>query len=111
MAIESGKLAPKGWETPSVQDFKDSESYLATNGYAGKEAETLKTTTGWITSSENETTKLGFNAFGGATLAEGIATWATTNFNSTSKTRTMINLYNKKNYILRRQRISNCCWH
>ena len=54
LAIESGKLAPKGWKIPSVQDFKELESFLAANGYAGKEAETLKTATGWIPSSGNE---------------------------------------------------------
>ncbi|PQJ81382.1 fibrobacter succinogenes major paralogous domain-containing protein [Polaribacter glomeratus] len=103
-AIESGKLAPKGWKIPSVEDFKELESYLAENGYAGKEAETLKTTSGWLPSSGNGTNAVGFNALpngyinaiGGATLAEGITTWATSSFNSTNKKRTMINLFNKK---------------
>ena len=105
MAIESGKLAPKGKKIPSVQDFKELENYLATNGYTGKEAETLKTATSWIPSSENGTNAIGFNAlpngyinaFCCPTLAGGITTWATTNFNATNKRRTMINLYNKKN--------------
>lgn len=104
LAIESGKLAPKGWKIPSVQDFKELENYLAANGYAGKEAETLKTATGWIPSSGNGTNAIGFNAlpngyinaFGGPTLAGGMTTWATTHFNAANKKRTMINLYNKK---------------
>jgi uncharacterized protein (TIGR02145 family) len=62
LAIESGKLAPKGWKIPSVQDFKELENYLVTNGYTRKEAETLKTATGWIPSSENGTNAIGFNA-------------------------------------------------
>ena len=104
LAIEYGKLAPKGWKIPSVQDLKELESYLAANGYADKEAETLKTATGWLSSSENGTNAIGFNtlpngyinAFGSPTLAGGITTWATTDFNATNKRRTMINLYNKK---------------
>jgi uncharacterized protein (TIGR02145 family) len=62
LAIESGKLAPKGWKIPSVQDFKELENYLVTNGYTRKEAETLKTATDWIPSSENGTNANGFNA-------------------------------------------------
>jgi uncharacterized protein (TIGR02145 family) len=104
LAIESGKLAPKGWKIPSVQDFKDLESYVAAKGYAGKEAETLKTTTGWITSSGNGTNDIGFNAlpngyinaFGGPTFEGLITTWATIDYNATNKKRTMVTLFDQK---------------
>jgi uncharacterized protein (TIGR02145 family) len=91
-AIESGKLAPKGWRIPSEADFKQLESFLASKGHTGNEATVLKTETGWLTSSENGTNLYGFNglpngyvhAFGGPTFAEGICTWVTTNISGNS---------------------------
>jgi hypothetical protein len=46
LAIESEKLAPVGWRIPSVQDFQKLETYLSTNGFAGREALVLKSNSG-----------------------------------------------------------------
>ncbi len=103
LAIASGKLAPTGWRIPTVQDFLILKNYLANNGFANKEALALKSSSGWLPSSGNGTDAISFkalpngyiNAFGGRTLAEGICTWATSDFNSTNQTRKMVQLYNK----------------
>ena len=102
-AIESGKLAPTGWRIPTEQDFIELESFLNSNGESGTEATALKTTFGWLSSSGNGTNSFGFNglpngyvnAFGGATASEIICAWATTNVNTTTNTRTTINLYDE----------------
>lgn len=103
-AIASGKLAPKGWRIPTIQDFQELENYLSKNGQSGTEAEALKTTTGWLDSSGNGTDAIGFkglpngyiNAFGGPTLGAGICTWATSAVNIQNGTRTSINLFDEK---------------
>lgn len=102
LTIESGKLAPQGWRIPSKQDFIELENYLSNNGFAGVEAKTLKSTSGWLPSSGNGTNNIGFNglpngyvsAFGTSTLSEGVCTWATTNTNTTNSTRTLVQLFN-----------------
>lgn len=99
-AIQSGKLAPKGWRIPTVNDFTELENYLTANGYAGVEAQALKTTTGWLDSSGAGTDAISFkglpngyiNGFGGPTLGGGICTWATGNLNTQNSSRTVINL-------------------
>jgi len=100
LAVESGKLAPEGWRIPSVQDFIELESYLTNNGYAGYEATALKSDSGWLASSGNGTDAIGFNglpngyvsAFGTPTLSEGICSWLTTDVNSATQTRRMVQL-------------------
>ncbi len=102
-AIESGKLAPEGWRIPTVEDFIELENYLSNNGQDGTEGEALKTVTGWLDISGNGTDVIGFkglpngyiNAFGGPTLGGGICTWATSQVNSESNTRTVINLFDQ----------------
>lgn len=102
-AIESGKLAPKGWRIPTVADFIELENYLSNNGQLGTEGKALKTTTGWLDLSGNGTDAIGFkglpngyiNAFGGPTLGGGICTWATNTVNTQNGTRVTINLFDK----------------
>jgi uncharacterized protein (TIGR02145 family) len=106
-AIESGKLAPKGWRIPSEADFKTLETFIANDGNAGKEATVLKTTTHWFESSGNGTNLYGFNGVpngyistpGTATFANGICTWATINFNTANSTRKMVQLFNQPTII------------
>ncbi len=102
-AIESGKLAPQGWRIPTEADFIALENHLASLGYDGNEATVLKSESGWLPSSGSGTNDVGFNglpngyinAFGGATLAEGICTWATTDLNSTNGTRRLVQLFDQ----------------
>lgn len=85
-ALASGKLAPEGWRIPSVQDFMELENFLTSEGYAGNEGTALKSSEGW-TSMSNGTNAVGFNAlpngyvsaFGGATGAQAIGSFATSN--------------------------------
>lgn len=104
LAIESGKLAPKGYRIPTVQDFKELETYLKNNGYANIEAEALKSIDGWFTASGNGTNSVGFNglasgyasAFGTSTFVGGSASWATTNYNASTQKRTAMSLFDTK---------------
>jgi uncharacterized protein (TIGR02145 family) len=110
-AIESGKLAPEGWRIPSQSDFEELENYLSENGFENQKASALKSSTGWLPSSGNGTNAIGFNglpngyinAFGGATLGQGICTWATTNVNTTvplgSRTRVLVQLFDTENIL------------
>lgn len=109
LAIESGKLAPSGWRIPTTQDFIILKNYLASNGYANQEALALKSTNGWTTSSRNGTDAIGFkglpngyvNALGTPTLAEGICTWATSDYSPTAGGgRTLVQLYNQDTIII-----------
>lgn len=101
LAIESGKLAPEGWRIPSEQDFIELENYLANNGFAGNEANALKSVSGWLPSSGSGTDDIGFrglpngyvSAFGTPTFSEGICTWVTTDFNASTNQRKFISLY------------------
>ncbi len=107
-AIESGKLAPVGWRIPSEQDFLILKSHLTNNGFAGKEGLALKTNFGWVASSGNGNDAVGFkglpngyvSAFGSTVSFEGICNWATTNTNSTNKTRRIVTLYNKDSILI-----------
>lgn len=100
-AIESGKLAPKGWRIPSEQDFIVLENYLSRIGHNGFEALILKSTSGWSASSGNGTDLFGFKALpagyvhsqGGATGAPVICSFATTNINLTNGTRRVVAFY------------------
>jgi uncharacterized protein (TIGR02145 family) len=102
-AIESGKLAPTGWRIPSEQDFLILKNHLTNNGFAGKEALALKTNFGWKASSGNGTDAVGFRGLpngyisgvGSAVSFEGMSNWATTNTNSTNKTRRLVTLFDK----------------
>ena len=96
--LASGTLAPAGWRIPSQQDFVALRSFLASDGQAGIEGTVLKSTTGWVF--DNGTDVYGFNGlpngyvhtFGGATGAQAVATWATTNTDSLDSRRTVLNL-------------------
>jgi len=102
-AIESGKLAPIGWRIPTEADFKELESFLASQGHSGNQASVLKSETGWLPSSGNGTNLFGFNglpngyinAFGGPTLGQGICTWATSNVNTSDNTRLLVQLFDQ----------------
>lgn len=108
-AIESGKLAPKGWRIPSQTDFQELENYLSMNGFDSKKSSALKSATGWLPSSGNGTNAIGFNGlpngyinvFGGPTLGQGICTWATSNVNNSlpigSRTRILLQLSDNEN--------------
>jgi uncharacterized protein (TIGR02145 family) len=106
-AIESGKLAPKGWRIPTEADFRALEKFLGSEGHAGNEATVLKTVTGWLPSSGDGTNLYGFDglpngyvsAFGTSTFSEGICTWATSDVSGESlpsKRRMLVSLYNEK---------------
>ena len=58
LAIESGKLTPTGWRIPSVQDFKELETYVSESSLVGEEAVALKTETGWLKSYGNGTNEI-----------------------------------------------------
>jgi uncharacterized protein (TIGR02145 family) len=100
-AIESGKLAPKGWRIPTAQDFITLKNHLASMGFAGKEGVTLKSSSGWHTTAGNGTDAIGFkglpngyiHGLGGTTATEMICTWATADANAAAKTRTLVQLY------------------
>ncbi|WP_075351012.1 fibrobacter succinogenes major paralogous domain-containing protein [Algoriphagus marinus] len=106
-AIESGKLAPKGWRIPTEADFRELEKFLASEGHSGDEAAVLKTATGWLTSSGGGTNLYGFDglpngygsAFGTSTFSEGICTWATADVSGESlpsKRRVLVSLFKEK---------------
>jgi uncharacterized protein (TIGR02145 family) len=108
IAIQSGKLAPAGWRIPSEQDFRILKNHLNANGFANKEAMALKSNVGWLTLSGNGTDAVGFkglpngyvHGFGSATFAEGICTWATTDINTATKTRKLVQLYKNDTILL-----------
>lgn len=104
LAIASGKLAPKGYRIPTVQDFKELETYLKNNGFANIEGEALKSIDGWFATSGNGTNSVGFNAlatgyasaFGTSTFVGGSASFATTNYNASTQKRTAMTLFDTK---------------
>ncbi len=99
-ALASGRLAPEGWRIPTEQDFLDLEAFVASDGHAGREAEALKSTSGWTPDSYNGSDAYGFNALpngyvaagGTATGAQVIAGLATSTVDADAKTRLIINL-------------------
>lgn len=99
-SIASGKLAPIGWRIPTEQDFIELQNYISNDGQSDNEGTALKSTSGWLPSENNGTDIYGFNAlpngyvsaFGGATGAPVISTWATTRTDSTPPTRRMVNI-------------------
>ena len=46
-AVETGKLAPKGWHVPTDADWTVLTDYLTANGHNGTEGTALKATSGW----------------------------------------------------------------
>ena len=88
-----------GWRIPSEADFQALESFVAADGHSGNEATVLKSTHGWA-GGDHGTDIYGFNGLpngyvtngGSATGAQAIASWATTNTNSTNRTRRIVNL-------------------
>lgn len=109
-AVESGKLAPKGWRIPTITDFRELESFLASEGHAGNEATVLKSETGWLPDSGGGTNLFGFNglpngyvsAFGTPTFGQGVCTWATSNVigvNLLSQRRTLVQLFDQNSIL------------
>jgi uncharacterized protein (TIGR02145 family) len=95
LAIESGKVAIKGWRLPTQQDFIDLKNFLANQGHAGKEATVLKSKIGWTASMGNGTDLYGFDVRpagntivnGGPDFESAIARFATTSKNASNTTR------------------------
>ena len=102
VALNSGKLAPIGWRIPSVADFMELEAFLSSEVYLNSEAIVLKSTEGWATNN-NGTDLLGFrglpngyvSSFGGATGAQVICSWATSNVNTNEQTRSIVSLFDE----------------
>ncbi len=102
-AISSGKLAPAGWRIPTEQDFIALENYIASNGQAGQEGNALKSTSGWVSGSDNGTDIYGFNGlangyasvFGTATAGGIISSWATTDVDAANQTRKVVQLFDQ----------------
>lgn len=46
-AVETGKLAPKGWHVPTDAEWTELTDYLAANGHTGTEGTALKSKSGW----------------------------------------------------------------
>ena len=98
-AMNSGVLAPHGWRIPSVEDLEELEGFLAAEGHVGEEGTVLMASYGWW-SNLNGTDLYGFNvlpngyvhSFGGATGAQIVSSFATTNVDSVNQTRTVLNL-------------------
>ncbi len=114
LVLSSGKLAPEGWRIPSSQDFRDLEAFLASDGHTGKEALAIKSTFGWVSDLDNGTDDYGFSALpngyvaagGTATGAQVIATLATSDLNTTDKTRMVLNIYQDPTFSF-----ANNSWH
>lgn len=107
-AIESGKLAPEGWRIPTQQDFEILKNFIASQGYADREGEALKSISGWNEFSGNGLDALGFNALpGGYVDAFGtpkadsiIGTWATSDYNAEEHNRVILSLHQQEMEIL-----------
>lgn len=102
-ALESGNLAPEGWRIPTEEDFKVLEAYVASQGYAGQEAEALKSATGWLDPSQNGTDVIGFKGlpngyvtpFGTSTATGLICIWATSEITEDNRSRRVVSLFNQ----------------
>ena len=105
--IQSGKLEIEGWRLPTRQDFEELISFLDTEGHTGNEATVLKSTTGWLTGSENGTDLYGFTVRpAGNTIIPGtpdfselLARLCTSDINTTSNERTIVS-FNENGEIL-----------
>ena len=68
-AVETGKLAPKGWHVPTDAEWKVLTDYLAANGHTGTEGTALKSKSGWNDNwhgtSGNGTDNYGWNGLPG----------------------------------------------
>jgi uncharacterized protein (TIGR02145 family) len=58
--VETNKLCPIGWYTPTEDEYKLLEFYLQINGHSGSEGKSLKSTTSWT--NINGTDDFGWNA-------------------------------------------------
>lgn len=71
-AVETGKLAPKGWHVPTDAEWKVLTDYLAANGHTGTEGTALKSKSGWNDNwngtSGNGTDDYGWNGLPGGYL-------------------------------------------
>ena len=71
-AVETGKLAPKGWHVPTDAEWKVLTDYLAANGHTGTEGTALKSKSGWNDhwdgTSGNGTDDYGWNGLPGGYL-------------------------------------------
>jgi len=85
-AINSGKLAPKGWRVATLEDWKQLISNVKENGYANRDAFALKSDSGWFNNGHGDNV-FGFNAlpagyvdtFGTPKVDGIIANWGTKN--------------------------------
>lgn len=67
-AVETGKLAPKGWHVPTDAEWTVLTDYLAANGHTGTEGTALKSKSGWndyYGQSVNGTDDYGWNGLPG----------------------------------------------
>ena len=68
-AVETGKLAPKGWHVPTDTEWKELTDYLTANGHTGTEGTALKSKSGWNdkldVTSGNGTDNYGWNGVPG----------------------------------------------
>jgi uncharacterized protein (TIGR02145 family) len=102
-AILTGKLAPEGWHIPSEAEILELEAFIASEGHEGEEGVTLKSTESWSEFYGNGTDLYGFNALasgyasaGGTSTGGGITiNLYTTNLNTDSTTRRILNLSEK----------------
>ena len=56
-AVETGKLAPKGWHIPTDAEWSVLTDYLSVNGYSGKEGIALKSVSEWKNDNEDQSVK------------------------------------------------------
>jgi uncharacterized protein (TIGR02145 family) len=114
-AIQSGKLNIEGWRLPTRQDFEELIAFLSSKGHAGNEATVLKSTTGWVTGSENGTDLYGFTVRpagntiipGTPDFSEASASLCTSDINTVSNSRTIASFIENGEIILTEADVRN----
>ncbi|MFT6396987.1 MAG: hypothetical protein ACJAYU_001731 [Bradymonadia bacterium] len=98
--LGSDSLTPEGWRIPTREDFEQHEEFVTDDG---QRPAALKATIGWRGGSDSATDLYGFaalpggyvSAFGTATGAQAIGTWATIHVDAdgeSRETRTVVNI-------------------
>lgn len=92
-AVNTGKLAPKGWHVPTDAEWTALTDYLASDGHSGTEGTDLKAKNGW-NSNGSGTNDYGFTALPGGYRGDLYGTfgsaggggwwWSSTQYNSSS---------------------------